>query len=272
MLRIGEFSKLSRISIRMLRRYDEVGLLTPETTDASTGYRYYSEYQLPAANRITALKNMGFGLAAIAEVLTCWDTPGDLERCLRVKRAEVQADLKEETQRLRLLDTALERLRKGEANMKYDVTVKTIPERYVASVRQVIPSYDREGDLWSIFLSETAGMNLQDGDPVLCTAVYHDAEFKESDVDVEIQKTLKGSYSNTEHVKFKTLPAVQVASATCRGSYDQIPEVNEVVAAWVRDNGWTFDGAAFFIYHISPHETRNPEEFLTEVCYPVKRE
>lgn len=271
MLKIGEFSKLSRISIRMLRRYDEVGLLAPESIDSFTGYRWYSEYQLPIANRITALKNMGFGLAAIAEVLECWNDSQALERCLRLRRAEARESLAEAEQRVRLLDTALERLRKDEAHMKYDVTVKTIPERCVASVRQIIPSYDQEGDLWSIFCQETAGMNIQDGDPVLCTAVYYDGEYKEADVDVEIQKTVKGSYPDTEHVKFKTVPAVQVASATFRGSYSQIDEVNEVVATWVRENGWVFNGRFFNIYHISPHETRNPEEFLTEVCYPVKR-
>ena len=269
MIKIGDFSKLSRISIRMLRRYDEVGLLTPETTDAFTGYRYYSEYQLPAANRITALKQMGFGLAAIAEILRCWDDPTALERCLAVKRAEVETALAEEAQRLRLLDTALERLRKDEDNMKYDVTVKTIPERCVASVRQVISNYDREGDLWGIYCQETAGMKIQDGEPMFCAAVYHDGEYKESDVDVEIQKTVKGTYPDTEHVKFKTVPAVQVASATLRGSYGRMTEASEAVAAWVRENGWAFDGAAFWIYHISPHDTRNPDEFLTEVCYPV---
>ena len=170
-----------------------------------------------------------------------------------------------------ILDTALGRPRKDETKRKYDVTVKTVPERTVASVRQIIPSYDREGDLWGIYCQETARMNIRDGDPALCTAVFHDGEYKESGVDVEIQKTVKGTYPDTEHVKFKTVPAVQVASATFRGSYDQIGEVNEAVAAWVRENGWEFDGLFFNIYHISPHETRNPDEFLTEVCYPVRR-
>lgn len=271
MLKIGEFSKLSRISIRLLRQYDESGLLTPETTDPFTGYRYYSEYQLLTANRIKALKDMGFTQSAIAEVLECYNEPALLERCLRVKRAEAASSLEEAAQRLRLLDTALERLRKDKGKMKYDVTVKTIPERTVASVRQIIPSYDREGDLWGIYCQETAGMNIQDGDPVLCIGLYYDGEYRETDVDVEIQKTVKGAYPDTEHVKFKTVPAVQVASASFRGSYSQIAEVNEAVAAWVRENGWEFDGLYFNIYHVSPHETRNPDEFLTEVCYPVRR-
>ncbi len=271
MLKIGEFSKLSRVSIRLLRHYDEAGLLAPASTDPFTGYRYYSEAQLPIANRITSLKEMGFTHAVISEILRCYDDPAALERWLLLRRTEAEAAAEEAARRLRLLDTAIERLRKDEVNMKYDVTVKTIPARHVASVRQIIPSYDHEGYLWGIFCEETARMNIQDGDPVLCMALFHDGEYKEAGVDVEIQKTVLGTYPHTEHVKFKTAPAVQVASATFQGSYDKISEANEAVAAWVEDNGWTFDGTAFLIYHVSPHETKNSDEFVTEVCYPVKR-
>ena len=270
MLRIGEFSKLSRISIRMLRYYDEMGLLVPETIDPFTGYRYYSETQLFTAGRINALKDMGFKLCDAAELLKRWEDRETLERCLLDQRETARLQAEEAARRLRLLDTAIERLRKDEP-MKYDVTVKTIPERYVASVRQILPSYDLEGHLWSVFLKETAHLHIQDGDPCLCTALFYDGEYKEKDVDVEIQKSVKGTYPDTEHVKFKTVPAVQVASAVCKGSYDQIGEVNAAVAAWVEANGYAFDGIAFNIYHVSPHETQNPEEFVTEVCYPVRK-
>ena len=66
MLKNGEFSKLSRVSVRMLRHYDEIGLLKPEKTDTFTDYRYYKEDQLPIVCRITALKDMGFSLADIS--------------------------------------------------------------------------------------------------------------------------------------------------------------------------------------------------------------
>ena len=268
MLKIGEFSKLSRISIRMLRHYDELGLLTPETIDPFTGYRYYGEAQLFTAGRINALKAMGFKLCDAAEVLRCWEDREMLERRLLAQREAARLQAEEAAERLRLLDTALERLRKDEP-MKYDVTVKTIPEHYVASVRQVIPDYGQEGSLWSILTKETAHLRIQDGDPCLCVALFHDRDYKESDVDVEIQKSVKGSYPDTEHVQFKTMPAVQVASAVCKGSYDQMGDVNAAVAAWVEANGYAFDGPMFNIYHVSPHETSDPGEFVTEVCYPV---
>lgn len=69
MLKIGTFSKLSRLSIRMLRRYDDLGLLQPVHTDPFTGYRYYREEQLTTAGRIAALRDMGFGLSASGR---CW--------------------------------------------------------------------------------------------------------------------------------------------------------------------------------------------------------
>ena len=197
MLKIGDFSKLSRISIRMLRHYDEIGLL--------------------------------------------------------------------------LLDTAIDRLRKDETAMNYNVTIKTLQERYVASVRQVIPAYEQEGILWDTMMRETAGMNLHIAAPCYGMAVFHDEGHKESDVDVEIQMSVKGFYKNTDHVVFKTVPAVEFASAVIKGSYEQLTSVNSAVAQWICDNGYEFDGMMFCIYHVSPAQTQNPDEYVTEVCYTVKK-
>lgn len=107
MLKIGEFSKLSRVSIRMLRHYDEIGLLKPAHIDPDSGYRYYGEDQLPVAGRITALKEMGFGLSAIGQMLPQYGDKAMLERCLLLKRAELQEEHQRMAYRLRLLDTAL---------------------------------------------------------------------------------------------------------------------------------------------------------------------
>lgn len=271
MLKIGDFSKLSRISIRMLRHYDEIRLLMPNSIDDFTGYRYYAEEQLPIASRITALKDMGFGLAAIGEVLKSYDNADALAEFLVIKQAEIKAEAEEANRRLLLLETAIKRLRKDMTVMNYIVTLKELPERYVASVRKTIPTYADEGMLWGILMSETAPLNIQDGAPCYTLAIFHDCEFKETDVDVEVQKSVKGNYKNTENVQFKNEPAVLIASATYKGSYEKVNDVNEAVANWVEDNGYDFAGRFFTIYHVSPHETQNPDEYVTEVCYPVKK-
>lgn len=255
----------------MLRHYDELGLLAPIRVDPDTGYRYYGEDQLPTAFRINALKDMGFGLAAIGEILACTGDKEALGLHLQRKQAELQALSRQTAYRLRLLDTALEGLRKDDETMKYDVTLKTFPERYAATLRMHIPNYEQEGLLWNQLMEETAPLHLIPDDPCYCCAVFHDKEYKESDVDVEVHMTVKGQYPDTSHVKFVTLPEVTVASAVCKGSYEQMPAIVEAVTGWVTANGYTFDGPAFNIYHVSPHETSDPNQFVTEVCYPVKK-
>lgn len=271
MLKIGDFSKLSRISIRMLRHYDEIGLLIPKDIDSFTNYRYYSEEQLPVASRIKALKDMGFSLATIVEILKSYNNPKALSEFLAVKQAEVQEEANEINQRLLLLETALKRLRKDDMAMNYNVVLKTLPERYVASVRKILPAYNQEGILWNILMSETISLNLQQADNCYSLAIFHDEGYKESDNDIEIQLSVSGEYPNTENVIFKTVPEVEIASATYKGSYEQITEVNQAVAAWVSDNGYEFNGAMFCIYHVSPAQTQDPNELVTEVCYPVKK-
>ena len=269
MLRIGEFSKLSRVSIRMLRHYDDIGLLKPAEIDQFTGYRYYSPEQLPVVGRITAFKDMGFSLADIVKMLEIYENRDELDDYLMKRQLELQ-EISETTQlQMRLLDTARERLRK-EQNMSYNVSIKTIPERYAATVHMTIPHYEDEGMVWQILGEETAPLNMVPADPCLVAAEYLDDEYKEENVELIAWKTVKGKYPDTEHVKFKTLPPVKVASCMVKGGYEQMPEVYGAVISWVNDNGYECAGSMFNIYHVSPHETQNPDEYVTEVCYAVK--
>ena len=130
MLKIGEFSKLSRVSVRMLRHYDEIGLLKPAETDRFTDYRYYREDQLPTAGRIAALKDMGFSLADIVRILEVYDDREKMEQFFSARQKELEALSQDTAYKLTLLDAARKRLRKEE-DMSYNVTLKTIPQRYL---------------------------------------------------------------------------------------------------------------------------------------------
>ena len=63
MFTIGDFARHGRVSVRMLRHYDAIGLLRPARVDPASGYRYYAADQLARLNRIIALKDLGFTLA-----------------------------------------------------------------------------------------------------------------------------------------------------------------------------------------------------------------
>ena len=270
MLKIGEFSKLSRISVRMLRHYDEIGLLKPARIDRFTDYRYYREDQLPIAGRIVALKDMGFSLADIIRILSIYEDRDQLERFFSTRQRELEALSWDTAHKLTLLDAARERLRKEE-NMSYDVTIKTIPARYAATVRMIVPRYEDEGMIWGTLVEETCRMGLVEADPCLCAVTFLDGEYKEENVEMMAWKTVKGVYPDTEHVKFRTLPAVTVASCTYQGNYTRITDVYAAVIGWMEANGYEPDGPMFNIYHVSPQETQDPDKFVTEICYPVKK-
>lgn len=270
MLKIGEFSKLSHVSVRMLRHYDEIGLLHPQRVDPITGYRLYGEEQLFTAGKINVYRGMGFGLTAIAGLLHEAD-PQKLRAMLERQQESLREQSEEMSQMLHRIKLAIAQLGEESTMANYDVTIKEIAPRYVASVRDILESYNYEGRQWHYMMKETADQNLTPANPCLAFGIFHDAEYKERDVDVEIQMTVEGNYHDTEHVRFKTEPAVCVASAIHYGSYETISDASAAVAAWVEKNGYQMCGVMFNVYHVSPHETQNPDELVTEVCIPVKR-
>ena len=145
MLKIGEFSKLSRVSVRMLRHYDEIGLLKPAEIDCFTEYRYYREDQLPTVCRITALKDMGFSLADIVRILEIYDDKEKLDEYFAERQRKLEKLSQDTAYKLTLLDAARKRLRKEET-MNYNVTIKTIPARYAATVQYYHPALRGRGN------------------------------------------------------------------------------------------------------------------------------
>ncbi len=270
MFKIGEFSKLTLTSIRMLRHYDEIGLLKPNHIDTVTGYRYYSVNQLSDMSRIQYLKNMGLPLARICTMLKCSDKEvlrQVLADCLEARKEEYGNIVRQIT----AIEKELNRLEKGCVFMSYTVLQKTMPERMVFSLRKTIGHYSREGELWAQLNREIAPQKPVFTNPPINTALYHDLEYKEEGPDVEIQTAVLGSYKDTENVIFKKIPEMLVASITFKGSYEQMGEINREAMEWMVQNGFLPDGAMFSIYHVSPGMDQNPDNWLTEACYPMRR-
>jgi DNA-binding transcriptional MerR regulator len=86
MISIGRFSKLSALTVRSLRLYDEMDVLTPAFIDPDTNYRFYSLDQVPTAQQIRALREMGLSLPNIQQVL---QTPNNAKEQLIVHRREL---------------------------------------------------------------------------------------------------------------------------------------------------------------------------------------
>ena len=104
MFKIGEFSKLTQVSVRMLRYYDEVGLLKPAEVDRLTGHRMYSALQIPILDKIIYLRDSGFNVSEIAIALEM--DKDDLAGQLDKKSQEIEQTIKDEQEKLRKIDIA----------------------------------------------------------------------------------------------------------------------------------------------------------------------
>src|SRR3954464_13966939 len=124
MLNIGEFARLGQVSPRTLRYYDALGLLQPERVDSATGYRLYSVHQLPRLHRVVALRDLGFTLEQIRDVLTEPPPVDQLRGMLRLRRAQLEQTLGEEQQRLRRVEAHLRALEWSDTVELQDVVIK----------------------------------------------------------------------------------------------------------------------------------------------------
>ena len=136
---------------------------------------------------------MGFALADIVRILEIYDDKEKLDNYLLARQEELAALSKHTEYKLMLLDTARKRLRK-EQNMSFNVTVKTIPERYAATVLTVIPRYEDEGMAWDM-MNECKKM-LVPTDPCLAATEFLDKECKEENVEIITWMSVKGTYQD----------------------------------------------------------------------------
>ncbi|MDL1909078.1 MerR family transcriptional regulator [Chloroflexi bacterium CFX6] len=104
MIRIGDFSKLSRVPVKTLRYYDEMGLLEPVEVDPFTGYRLYEYSQLSTLNRILALKDLGFSLEEIGRLLDDGLSVEQMRGMLRLRETEARQRVREEAERLERIE------------------------------------------------------------------------------------------------------------------------------------------------------------------------
>ncbi len=150
-----------------------------------------------------------------------------------------------------------------------EIELRTLPPRIVASVRDVIPHFADEGQLWERLMAglTEAGATPAHGEPSY--SVFHDHDPKEPGVDVEVQLTVTRSFKGSDTVQCVSVPRTQVALGTLYGPYDRIGHVVEEVARWVETHGHRFAGEMTNIYLVGPESGRPPAEWVTEVCLPV---
>lgn len=184
MFRIGDFSRIARVSARLLRFYDEIGLLTPAHADAQSGYRFYTVDQLSRLNRITVLKDLGFSLDQIGDILKTEIGPAELRSMLLMRRKDVERTLALETQRLRHIETRISQIETDGRLTSEDVVVRAEPARQMLSMRRVVSSFAEAGAMLDLLhqLAEPILPRRHGGQVVV---VSHSPQFEHEELDLE---------------------------------------------------------------------------------------
>ncbi len=270
MFKIGEFSVLSSISIHMLRNYDKIGLLRPKHIDKLTGYRYYSEEQLPIANRIVALKEMGFGLKEICTMQLENMQRDKLKRILQNKIVAKEQEIKQRKRQLFQMKNALNDLEK-KGHFAFSIVTKSVLSRKVASFRRKIEEFSQEGFLWKTLGEECAKLNVEFADKDYAIAIQHEINFDKNYIDVEVQRTVEKVMKESDKIKFFDVSSCDVASLAFQGEYCRLKDINLYLGKWIIQNGFEIYGPAFNIYYVSPEHEKNENKFITEVCFPIRK-
>ncbi len=273
MLKIGDFSRLSQISIKALRHYDDLGLIQPEHTDKFTGYRYYTLKQLPRAHRIMALKEMGMSLEQIGIMLNTEMSLEELRGMFRLKQAEIEQRVRDDQKRLAMVEFHLNMIQSEDNMPELDVIVKEIEAFHALymSVRVTGDQIEQIGDeiykayknkdfvpaSYPIGIFYGDEVNPDDYEFAFAIPVHQEAE--------DFVLPTKGT------LKVQELPSVTAVTMLLNGySNKQLIEKKVLVQRWAIENGYTLCNEMRSVQYEPPHITP-PNERVTELQVVVER-
>ncbi len=268
MYRIGQFSNITKVTVKALRFYEESGLIKPAFIDPSNGYRYFSSDQLPVMHKIVSLRQCGFSIPEIKQMLEGHDLP----RLLSGQKQKLESELTEKAAQLASINSYLDFI-KEDTSMKYQIVIKTLPRVIVYCMRTVVKSYDSYFELIPGIGKEICAANpglkcIED--PPYCFIIYHDGEYKDHDIDIEFCEAVYESGVETENIKFKTIDAVPRAACILhKGPYSTLSRAYSAVYKWIEDNNYIPGGNPRESYIDGIWNQKDPADWLTEVQVPL---
>jgi DNA-binding transcriptional MerR regulator len=257
MFTIGDFARLGRVSVRMLRHYDAIGLLRPAAVDPASGYRFYRADQLGRLNRVVALKELGFTLEQVQVILDGQVSAEELRGMLRLRRAQLEAQLAADANRLAGVEARL-RMIESEGHMNTeDIVVKPVAPVRVAELTAVAASYAGEHiaaviqPLYPELIDRMEAAGVQPVGPAI--AYYEPATAQPGEPGDEVLVHAAMPVTVDPHPSYGfavvDVPGIQSAATIIhRGDMAEVEASIQALARWIDDNGYRTDGYAREVY------------------------
>ncbi|MEU0096623.1 MerR family transcriptional regulator [Kribbella sp. NPDC006257] len=267
MFAIGDFARHGRVSVRMLRHYDAIGLLRPAHVDQATGYRSYAAAQLADLNRLVALKDLGFTLEQVRTMLADELDLVEVRAMLKLRQAELEKAVAESAARLTQVEARLRSIELGDELPA--VVVKELPATRYVVLSGVAADFTPE-EITPIIrpLCAELGERLP-GATGVQPAGRLTCFYEPSGDLVRLQAGVPASVSSGADLNGLTVfdrPAVKVACLVHRGPIEGVLPSWQALARWLDDNGHRTSGPACELYLDVPDD---PDQWVTELQEPI---
>jgi DNA-binding transcriptional MerR regulator len=254
LLSIGAFASLTRLSIKALRLYDQLGLLQPQHVDPQNGYRFYSVDQLSSARMIRNMREMDMPLTTIRQVLAALTSSPAQAEALARDYAEMR---EKQVEQIRAQVQTFIRIIQQEKNpMTLEVDVKKIPAQQVVSITRHVKVDKLEGtiqDAVATLQSTLAGQNVSAMDSPF--GIYHGTINEQDDGPIEICIPFNGNIKTAGDMQVKQLDGGDAACVTLLGAQCAFPAVlagYDLTAEWIQKNGYEIAESPREVWHTSP--------------------
>ena len=263
MFSIGEFSKVTGLTIKTLRFYHEQGILEPSYVDSGSGYRYYADCKVETARVIAALRELEFSVAEISEIVGSCDDDSDILMFLESRKNEIQNRMKSDRRIVRQLDELIMHEREANVRMttgEFGVEEKTVQPMLVATISMV----GKYSDCGSGF----AAIGRKMGRHICGKAMLliHDTEYRSDDANFEAAMPVRKGQS-VDKIEVRELPGGSCLSLMHHGPYDELGRSYEKLLRFAKENAFQFSQPTREIYHKGPGMIfrGNPKKYLTEI-------
>jgi DNA-binding transcriptional MerR regulator len=271
MLTIGDFARHGRVSVRMLRHYDAIGILRPARVDQSSGYRFYKAAQLSRLNRIVALKDLGFTLQQVQMILDEDISAEELRGMLRLRRAELEAGLAATASVLTQVEARLRLIEKEDSMPQEDIVIRQLPAIRLAELSGTAASFSPEhtGPLTGRLRDElrrrldSAGIA-----PVGPLTVYFETPGEdEFEIVVHVGLPVSPGVTAGQDFQVVSLPPVErAATIVYHGMIHGSLSTIQLLVRWVDAHGYRFDGHP---REVTLSSSQDPEECTAELQAPI---
>jgi DNA-binding transcriptional MerR regulator len=272
---IGDFSRIARVSCRLLRYYDELGLLKPAAVDRGSSYRFYTANQLPRLNRILVLKELGFSLDEIGRVLEKDLPAAELRGMLLMRRSDVERALAQESDRLRQIETRIAQI-DSEGQLSHDdVVMRHEPARLFLSVRRVVPSF-AEARTVIRQVSEAVRARLPGSAVGALMIIAHAPEFEHDRIDGEFGFVLEREAQTDLEIADGDLmtthmlaPVERMATCVRVGLPEHAHTITAKIGRFVEANGYRLAGPSREVF-LEPPRPDRMDKSVVEMQFPVQ--